>query len=62
MTIRETIIAELERRQWSRYKLAEAAQEKGVAKASVYKFLAGRTSISSDALDVLYDILDIKKK
>jgi len=62
MNIRETIIAELDRRRWSRYKLAEAAQKKGVAKASVYEFLAGKHAITSDAVCVLFEILEIKKK
>lgn len=62
MDIRETIIAELERRRWSRYKLAEAAQKKGVAKASVYEFLAGKHDITSGAAGVLFEILDINKK
>ncbi len=50
--LRQTVLAELERRGWSRYKLAKLMSQKPpddrICAATIYQWLAGRTHISDD--------------
>ncbi len=56
---REAILAQLDRREWSQYRLV---QESGASKTAVYEFLAGKRDISATNLERLCDTLDLVLK
>lgn len=56
---RETILAQLDRRKWSQYRLV---QESGVSKTAVYEFLAGRRDLSGSNLERLCESLELVLK
>lgn len=56
---REAILAQLERRKWTQYRLV---QESGVSKSAVYEYLAGKRDISSSNLERLCEPLDLVLK
>lgn len=55
-SFRESIDDELDRRDWTAYRLA---QESGVSKTSVYEYLRGRREIETDALERLCAVLGL---
>jgi transcriptional regulator with XRE-family HTH domain len=56
---REAIIAQLDRRKWTQYRLV---QESGVSKTAVYDFLAGKRDLSSRNLERLCKSLGLVLK
>lgn len=56
---REAILAQLERRKWTQYRLV---QESGVSKSAVYEYLAGKRDISASNLERLCESLDLVLK
>ena len=56
---RDAILAQLERRGWSQYRLV---QESGVSKTAVYEFLSGNRDISANNLERLCKALDLVLK
>jgi len=54
--LRESIVRELERRQWSPYRLH---RHSGVSKTVVYEYLNGNREISSNALEKLCETLQL---
>lgn len=57
--IRKSILAELDRRAWSKYQLAKAVKGK-VAPDTVYKFLAGTRHITDKFLGPILDALELE--
>lgn len=65
--LRKAILAELERRGWSKYQLVQALKGKredgkDVTEMTVYNFLNGRSSINSNDLGLIFDALDLEPK
>jgi transcriptional regulator with XRE-family HTH domain len=56
---REAILAQLDRRKWTQYRLV---QESGVSKTAVYDFLAGKRDLSAGNLERLCKALDLVVK
>lgn len=56
LMFRKTILAALERRKWTQYRLV---QESGVSKTVVYDFLAGKRDLSAGNLERLCKALDL---
>ncbi|MBW7904874.1 MAG: helix-turn-helix domain-containing protein [Phycisphaerae bacterium] len=59
LMFREAIIAQLDRRKWTQYRLV---QESGVSKTAVYDFLAGKRDLSSRNLERLCKSLGLVLK
>ncbi len=59
LMFRQAILAQLDRRQWSPYRLA---QESGVSKTAVYEFLSGNRDISAGNLERLCKSLNLVLK
>jgi len=53
---RDAILAQLERRKWTQYRLV---QESGVSKTAVYDFLAGKRDLSASNLEQICKTLDL---
>jgi hypothetical protein len=67
--LREAVQKEMERREWSTYQLVQALKGKreggkDVPSATVYEFLRGETTINSEYLGLILDVLglEIKRK
>lgn len=65
--LREAIVAEMERRGWSTYRLVQALKGKrpkgkDVPAATVYEFLRGETTINSADLGLIFDALGLEPK
>lgn len=67
--LRNAVLAELKRREWSNYQLVQALKGKrsggkDVPAATIYQFLAGETDIRSADLGLICDALglELKKK
>lgn len=56
---REVILAQLDRREWSQYRLV---RESGVSKTAVYEFLSGNRDLSTSNLERLCESLDLVLK
>jgi hypothetical protein len=67
--LREVVIKELHERGWSAYQLVQSlkgkrSNGKDVPAATVYEFVRGKTTINSEYLGLIFDVLrlDIKRK
>ncbi len=67
--LRQSILKELERREWSTYKLVQELKGKradggDVPSQTVYEFLRGETAINSTDLGLICEVLklDLKRK
>jgi hypothetical protein len=65
--LRQAVVAELERRGWSHYRLVQELKGKrpggkDVPAATVYEFLRGETTINSADLGLIFDALDLEPK
>lgn len=63
--LRAAVLAELERRGWSSYKLVQTLKGKrkggkNVPDATVYEFLRGKTPINSTDLGLIFDALEME--
>lgn len=63
--LRQAVLRELKRREWSRYRLVKELQGKrpngeNVPAVTVYEFLRGETPINSDDLGLMFDALGIE--
>lgn len=56
LMFREAILAQLDRRKWTQYRLV---QESGVSKTAVYDFLAGKRDLSGGNLEQLCKTLNL---
>jgi len=56
---RKAILAQLERRKWTQYRLV---QESGVSKSAVYEYLSGKRDITASNLECLCESLDLVLK
>lgn len=59
LMFRDAILAQLDRRKWTQYRLV---QESGVSKTAVYDFLAGKRDLSAGNLERLCRALDLVVK
>ncbi len=60
-TARAVITKRLEELGWSRNRLAEQCQRRArIGKTNIYSFLDGKSSLNSDSLDFVLDILGIE--
>lgn len=59
LMFRSVILAELDRRKWTQYRLV---QESGVSKTAVYDFLAGKRDLSAGNVERLCKALDLVLK
>jgi len=65
--IREAILVELKRRGWSNYKLVQMLKGKrpdgtDVTAGMLYQFLAGKTTINSADLGLIFDALELEPR
>ncbi len=65
--MRKEILTELERREWSHYQLVQALKgkrpgRKDVTPMTVYNFLAGKSTINSADLGLMFDVLGLEIK
>jgi len=65
--LREAVLAELTRREWSAYRLVQALKGKrpkgkDVPAVTVYEFLRGETAINSTDLGLIFDALGLEPK
>lgn len=65
--LRQSILDELKRREWSAYRLIQELKGKrpkgrDVPPATVYEFVRGETTINSDDLGLIFDALDLVPK
>lgn len=64
---RAVVQAELDRREWSAYRLVQALKgkrkgKKDVPPATVYAFLRGETDLNSYDLGLMFDVLELDVK
>ena len=52
MTIRQNILNELERRSWSRYRLAKEL-DGAIPMSTIYDYLSGKTDLGSDRVSMI---------
>jgi hypothetical protein len=65
--LRDAVLAELERRGWTSYKLVQELKGKrpggkDVPPATVYEFLRGETTINSADLGLIFDAVGLEPK
>jgi hypothetical protein len=65
--LRKAVLAEMNRRGWSTYRLIQELKgkrhgRKDVPAATVYEFLRGETTINSDDLGLIFDALGLEAK
>lgn len=65
--LREAVLAELRRREWSSYRLVQELRGKrpagkDVPPATVYEFLRGETTINSADLGLIFDALGLEPR
>lgn len=65
--LRDSVLNELERREWSAYRLIQELKGKrdngkDVPPATVYEFLRGETTINSADLGLIFDALGLEVK
>lgn len=58
MTIRQTILRELERRGWSRYRLVKELDGE-IPMSTIYDYLSGKTDIGSDRVSIILKALGL---
>ena len=59
LMIRKTILEELERKGWSRYRLVQSLQGK-MPPSTVYQYLSGQTDLNSRRVSMILDALGMK--
>ena len=59
MTIKKTIMSELKRRGWSRYRLVKELEGKMPAR-TVYSFLSGEQDLTSERASIILKVLGLK--
>lgn len=65
--LREAVLAEMKRRDWTAYRLVQElkgkrANRKDVPPATVYEFVRGETTINSADLGLIFDALGLEPK
>lgn len=65
--LRDVVVEELARRDWSHYQLVQALKGKrpngkDVPPATVYEFLRGKTTINSADLGLIFEALNLEPK
>jgi len=65
--LRQAVLAELERREWSAYRLVQALKGKrpkgkDVPPVTIYEFLRGETDINSADLGLIFDALGLEPR
>lgn len=59
MTIRQEILKELKRRDWSNYRLAQKLKKK-MPERTVYAYLSGECDLVSDRVSIILQALDLQ--
>lgn len=59
MTIRQTIIEELNGRGWSRYRLVKEL-DGTIPMSTIYDYLGGETDLGSDRVSIILQALDLQ--
>lgn len=58
--VRDAVLTEIERRGWSRYRLAKACAERGVHDSCTYAWLRGHRGISLDVAETILTVLGLR--
>ncbi len=58
MTIRQTILKELKRRAWSRYRLVKEL-DGAIPMSTIYDYLSGETDLGSDRVSTILKVLEL---
>jgi hypothetical protein len=59
MTIRQTILEELKRRGWSRYRLVKEL-DGAIPMSTIYDYLSNETDLGSDRVSIILQALDLQ--
>ncbi len=59
MTVRETILKELKRRSWSRYRLVKEL-DGTIPMSTIYDYLSGETDLGSDRVSIILQALGLR--
>lgn len=57
---RKIISARMEELGWQPFHLAHACMARGAGRDSVYRFLAGKRDVTSDTLQTMFEVLNLK--
>lgn len=65
--LRDAVQAELDRREWTAYRLVQELKgkrpgKKDVPAATIYEFLRGESAINSTDLGLIFDVLQLQVK